>query len=308
MKIEILLASYNGERYIEEQLRSILDQDYERFHILISDDGSTDKTVEIIENFKERYPERIFISEKKKNACGAGENFFDLLECSGADYLMFADQDDFWEKDKIKKTARRMRAMESKYGREMPILIHSDLKLANQKLQLMHPSMHKNMHMRPHCKDIRHLLVENNITGSTVMINAAMRKIFLRPKNYVLHDWWLGLLAAFLGKISYIDESLVIYRQHESNVMGAKNAYTLKAFWKRLFREEKVRENYRKIFAQAGELLQLHGGELPSDKKEILQTFIKLEKMSRKDKIKSIIKNRFFKSGILMTFGEMLNI
>lgn len=308
MKIEILLAAYNGERFIAEQILSILDQEGEDFGILVADDGSEDNTRERIEGLIGQYPGRIRLLERKKKASGAAENFFDLLEHAEAEYLMFADQDDVWKKDKLEKTWKRMRQMERKYGKSEPILIHSDLMLADGDLKITRESMHSFMRMKAHCKDLRHLLVENNITGNTVMINKAMQRAFIRPRHFVMHDWWLGLMAASFGKISYIDEALVIYRQHGKNLLGAKNAYSWEEIKKRLSGKKEVRENYRKIFAQARELISLHRERMKEEEIGKIEAFLQMEGLSRRGKIKSILKHKFFKSSVLMTIGEMLNI
>lgn len=308
MNTEILLAAYNGERFISEQIRSILEQEAEEARIVIADDGSADHTAAILEEFERKYPERIRILDRKKKGSGAAQNFFDLLEHAQAEYLLFADQDDVWRRDKLRKTSERMRRMEGKYGKSMPILIHSDLMLADADLRITGESMHRFLRMKPHCRDLRHLLVENNVTGNTIMINRAMQEAFIRPRHPAMHDWWFGLLAASFGRTSYIAEPLVIYRQHGANLLGARDAYALGEIGRRISRAGEVRENYRRLFSQARELLALHRERMPEEKIGQIEAFLELEGLSRAGKIRGILRHGFFKSTVWMTIGEMLNI
>ena len=101
--IDILMATYNGEKYIEEQIISILKQSVCDWNLIIQDDCSNDKTVDIIKKYAERYPDKIKYYLRKHQSGSAYKNFFSMIKYSNAEYVMFADQDDVWKEDKIEK-------------------------------------------------------------------------------------------------------------------------------------------------------------------------------------------------------------
>jgi glycosyltransferase involved in cell wall biosynthesis len=222
--IEILLATYNGEKYLSQQINSILSQTYQQWKLLIHDDGSTDKTVEIIKNFEYKYPNKIVYVNDKLETGSARDNFAYLLSLSKAKYIMFCDQDDVWEDDKIEVTIFEMLKNE-RANRNKPILIHSDLCIVDENLQYIHPSMWDYQRTNPKwSQNLNISLVQNSITGCTIMINDIAKNISLPiPKYAIMHDWWI--LASVLknnGVVSYIEQPLIKYRQHSSNEVGAK--------------------------------------------------------------------------------------
>ncbi|MCQ9628121.1 glycosyltransferase family 2 protein [Cetobacterium somerae] len=222
-KIDILLSTYNGENFLEEQLNSIVKQTYENWKIIIRDDGSTDKTVEIIKKYMKRYPKKIKVIENNGNL-GAAKSFMSLINYSNSDYFMFCDQDDYWLEDKIEITLKKMLELEKK-NKNKPILIHTDLKVVNQNLDEISSSLWSYQGVNPKIKNYRKLIVENNITGCTVMLNKNIKKYL---KNYdikkyiIMHDWFLGVLVAKLGVIDFVEKATILYRQHGKNDTGAK--------------------------------------------------------------------------------------
>ena len=118
--VQILLATYNGEKYLKHQLESILKQDYEQWGLLIADDCSSDNTLSIIEEFVAK-DKRISTLPMLNNNIGSSETFFRLLRCADADYVMFCDQDDVWMPCKIRSSMSKMREMEVRYGSSAPI-------------------------------------------------------------------------------------------------------------------------------------------------------------------------------------------
>ena len=110
--IAILLSTYNGEKYIKEQIESLLDQTIKNWFLVIRDDGSHDKTVEILKEYSTSYPNKIFIDGSVRENLGAGKSFMHLLKITHADYYMFCDQDDVWMPDKIERTLAKVKAME----------------------------------------------------------------------------------------------------------------------------------------------------------------------------------------------------
>ena len=133
-KIDILLATYNGEKFVKEQIESILNQTYENFNLIISDDASTDNTLNILEEY-EKKDTRIKVFKKEKNK-GLIDNFEFLLKNVTSDYFMFSDQDDIWKKDKIEKSINKLK--EESLG-----LVYTDLEIVDEKLNVIYPSYWK---------------------------------------------------------------------------------------------------------------------------------------------------------------------
>ncbi|GLB31361.1 glycosyl transferase [Lacrimispora amygdalina] len=305
--ITVLLAAWNGEKYLKEQMESLLGQTNQEFTILISDDGSTDRTPEIISEYENRFPDRIKSLKNIKPSGSARDNFFRLLKAASDEYLMFCDQDDIWLPDKVEVTFTEMKKMEKEWGRDMPLLVHTDLSVADQAGAVLYPSMARYQKIGVYDNRTSHYLVENNITGNTMMINRSLKNLMVDiPKTCVMHDWWLGLIASCFGKISYIDRPLVLYRQHGSNQVGAKSG--MKQLSERRNSREKVRDNYGSLFEQAKAFLSIYGQYMTPDQRELFEEFLKLCKRSRAGKIKTILKYKLFKSTRVRTLGQMLSI
>ena len=313
--VTILLATFNGERYLAQQLESILEQDEQNITIEICDDGSVDGTVEIIKKFQELYPEKVKWMEKEKPSKSAKENFFYMLskaKDSDLPYVMLADQDDLWLPNKVSTMFGRMKKMEERYGSEMPILVHANLALTDENLNITHSNMAEFMGQLPHQKSLRYRLVENTVTGNSMMINGALLRAYQEPMDCVMHDWWLALVAAAIGRVSYIEEPLTLYRQHATNAMGAKKPLS----WDLLstYLDQRPFSQFETIVVNDGVELedeykeQVEETAPAEEKKEIVEEFVRLEGLGRIEKIQSILHHRFFKSKPILTIGQMLNI
>jgi glycosyltransferase involved in cell wall biosynthesis len=207
--IGILIATYNGDLFLTEQLNSILNQTNCDWNIFINDDGSTDDTMAIINDFTLKYPNKIHLLNIKPKRLGSSANFFSLLNLVQSDYYMFCDQDDFWLPTKIERSLRKMKEMEAA-NCSQPIIIH--------------PSFHRFTRVDPEkFNSYNYLGVMNCVTGCTMLFNKHVKLLSIKYKgNKVWHDWWLGVLTAKEGKLAYINEATLLYRQHSKNVLGAR--------------------------------------------------------------------------------------
>mgnify|MGYP005849079615 CR=1 FL=1 len=230
MLIDILLATYNGEKYIGEQLDSLFNQTNQYWTLIVHDDGSTDKTVEIIKSYQIRYPSRIVLLEDGIKTGGAKNNFAHLMQFSTSEYIMFCDQDDVWLEDKIELTSERMQEVECKSG-NIPVLIHTDLTVVNNSLGILNKSFFKFQKIDPEIsKSFSLSKVQNSVTGCTLMLNKIAKELVMPiPKNAVMHDWWilLSILRAN-GVVEFINKPTVLYRQHLDNQVGARGFSILK--------------------------------------------------------------------------------
>src|SRR5690554_3666064 len=118
--VTIVMATYNGEKYLEEQIDSILSSTYKDFKLYIVDDGSRDSTMEILNRYQKQYPDKIHVKRNETNM-GVTLNFLNAISRTRSEYIMLYDQDDVWKKDKIAKTLKRVRQMEVQFGKDLPI-------------------------------------------------------------------------------------------------------------------------------------------------------------------------------------------
>lgn len=303
-KVIILLSTFNGSLYLSTFLSSLLSQFYPNWQLLIRDDGSTDNTQEIIKNFASKHPEKVKVVEDNLGNLGPCKSFLYLLTQAEGDYFMFADQDDVWLPQKIEKTLNKMLELEKAYGKNTPILVHTDLKVVDKNLNPIAESFWKYQGLNPDYKTLNYLLVQNNITGCTVMVNRALKDLIKTiPERAIIHDWWLGLVASAFGVIDYIPEPLILYRQHESQNTGARK-YSLDYFYKRFIKNpSEAFKVILKTYEQAKEFERIYGNLLPADKRDTLKAYISLFESSRFSRIKKVIKYQFLKQGFLRNFG-----
>ena len=219
--IAILMATYNGERYIKEQLDSLTRQTYPHWHLYIHDDGSTDHTPEIIRTFAQEHPHiNILEYESQK---GAKDNFLSLMKKVEADYYMFADQDDVWHEEKIEISLDRMKELESQHPKK-PIIVYTDLYVADASLQIVEESFWKMSNIHPSLLTrFQDLAATTPITGSTMLFNQEAKAATVFPATHAtMHDAWItACVLRCGGLIEAIPKPLVFYRQHEANVVGA---------------------------------------------------------------------------------------
>ena len=203
-KVDILLATYNGEKYIKEQVESILNQTYENIQIIISDDCSTDKTRQVLKEYE--------------------KNFEFLLKQVESNLYMLSDQDDVWKKEKVEKSVEKIE-------NEKLDLVFGDLEVVDENLNTLYKSYNRYMHLihkiKKYQKDYRLQYLYNCMTGCTIISRKNwIDKVLPFPTNskYMIHDYWLGLVIALNGKVGYIEEPYILYRQHGKNQVGSKKA------------------------------------------------------------------------------------
>ena len=166
-KMAVLLATYNAEKYIDAQIESLLKQTYQEYVICIHDDGSIDKTVEIIKNYQKQYPDKIILLEGEPTG-GAKDNFFYLMKEVEAPYYMFSDQDDVWLPNKMKVTHDRLQKLVREYSDKNPLLVSTDLKVVNEELDILSESMrdYSKIQMGKQIS-LNKLLIQNYAVGCT---------------------------------------------------------------------------------------------------------------------------------------------
>ncbi len=217
MNISVAIATYNGEKYIRKQIDSILNQTLQPSEIIICDDGSTDSTCDIIENYKKT--ENISFYTNKTNL-GYVKNFEKALSLCSYNLIALADQDDIWREDKLEILSKEIGSN---------ILIFSDMKLIDDNDKIIAESFENYQKIwYPESADIRlaSIFWENYLTGCSCMIKKELYNECFPFPNEFPHDYWLAIRAASLNKIKHIDEKLTYYRKHSSNTIGALKKQT----------------------------------------------------------------------------------
>lgn len=325
--ITVLLCTYNGAAYVRAQLQSILDQTVQDLHVVVSDDGSTDETLEIVEAMAAAHPGRITILRQDPPTGSAQRHFLKLLVEQAydvADYIMLSDQDDVWLPDKVEKTLARMQADEAACRAageaHASILVHCDSRIVDRALREIAPSFVAYQKMTPSRCQLQQLLVQNNVVGGAIMMNRALaERITEIPAHCVMHDQWIALVASAFGHIDFVPESLYLYRQHGDNVLGAGKGSRIMEILGRFGigrKDGKTKAEmdahsqsvYREMFLQAECFRSCFDAELSARQKQLLDEFTAIPKRNRLGKICTILRYGFTYNLFHRTVGECLFI
>lgn len=305
MTVDVILATYNGEAYLGEFLQSLGRQTYTEWNLLARDDGSTDATVALLDAFADRYPGKVRVFRRPDDAPrGVVLNFSAAAGESDAPYLCFADQDDVWLPEKISTLVTAMQECEARYGNALPILVHSDLRVVDEALAPVADSFMAYQGLSPTGgARLARLLVRNVVTGCAMMINRSLRhKAMPLPNEAVMHDWWYALVAASMGKLTYVPEPLVAYRQHGANTLGAQRL-GLSLIVARLRFFERSRQRLRAKVLQAGCLLKRYRDSMTEEDLHLLEGFSKLYERHPLARRWDVVRFGFWDSGLIRNLG-----
>lgn len=325
--VTVLLCTYNGAAYVRAQLQSILDQTVQDLHVVVSDDGSTDETLSIVEAMAAAHPGRITILRQDPPTGSAQRHFLKLLverAYDMADYIMLSDQDDVWLPEKVEKTLARMQADEAACRAageaHASILVHCDSRIVDRALREIAPSFAAYQKMTPSRCQLQQLLVQNNVVGGALMMNRALaERITEIPAHCVMHDQWIALVASAFGHIDFVPESLYLYRQHGDNVLGAGKGSRIMEILGRFGigrKDGKTKAEmdahsqgvYREMFLQAECFRSCFDAGLSAQQKHLLDEFTAIPKRNRLGKICTILRYGFTYNLFHRTVGECLFI
>lgn len=267
MKVNILMSTYNGQRFLAEQIRSIQEQSYTDWTLFIRDDGSSDNTKEMLKDFECQDSRIHLIDSDKSDNLGVIKSFHKLVNHDRADYYFFSDQDDVWLPNKLELSLKEAQ----NYPAVHPLMVYMDLKVVNQDLEIMTESMVKSQSHHANTELVQEL-TENTVTGGVAMINHHLAEMWQVTEDILMHDWYLALLASAFGNLVFIDQPGELYRQHSDNVLGAR---TLSKRFKKWIRPHILFTVYWDLIKnsqkQARHLLQM---PLSQSNRELIEAFV----------------------------------
>lgn len=225
-KVIIVLATFNGASFLAEQLDSLIAQTKTQWNLLLRDDGSTDDTLQIIRTYAQNDKRFQLLSDEHGPTGSAFGNFAILMDTaltSGAEYIFFCDQDDVWVPEKLTLMLARLQELEG--DGKTACLVHHDLTVVGANLETIANSFIEYMRIHPgNESDPQRLISRNEVTGCAMACNRALLEVSLPVSDQaVMHDWWLALCAGFFGRLAFMPQRLVKYRQHQKNAIGAKS-------------------------------------------------------------------------------------
>jgi len=262
--ISVLMSTYNGERYVAEQIDSILNQRDVNLRLYIRDDGSIDNTPAIIEEYAKSNPN---ITISLESNVGVVSSFFALMKRvqPESDYVAFADQDDYWFENKLCEAIRRLSAVPI----VQPGMYYSRIQFTDDKLTPFGNSI------IPTVRGFQNALVQNQATGCTIVLNKRAHELIRSnlPTWALMHDWWCYLVVSAFGQVLYDEHARILYRKHGNNVTPATPHFSIEliARIQRYLGKGKIVE---KVTDQVVEFKRIFNDAISPEKRSIMDDFL----------------------------------
>jgi hypothetical protein len=306
-RVEILMATRNGERYVAEQIASILGQTDDDWTLTVRDDCSTDGTFRIVTDAAREHPDRVTVLRRATPSGSAARSFLEMLAGSTAEYVMLCDQDDVWEAEKVAVTRSAMQRLEEGVDGQVPLLVHTDLTVTDESLRVLEGSMIQAQQLDGTESRLSRLVVQNMVTGCTVMVNRPLLDLVREPfDGVVMHDWWLALIASALGGIGFVDTPTVRYRQHQGNTVGARASRGLAYKVDRMLDAEGVRRSLNDAYQQARAFLDHYADRLTASQVAALEAFVGLPELAKVGRIRALRRHGLWKNTAARRLGQVL--
>lgn len=297
--VTILLATYRGERFLPALTASLLAQTHMDFCVLWQDDGGDTPPLPA--------DGRFVPGAHQGRGFGAARNFFDLLTQATGDVAL-CDQDDVWHRDKLERGLNALHQAEAAYGAETPLLVHSDCRLIDADGCVLQESFFSHQGWDANATALNRLIVQNNVTGCTVLMNEALRRLVCArlPDAPVLHDWWIALLAAAYGRVICLPEPLVDYRQHGDNVIGASRTGLFFRAASALKAPAKARARIRLTYDMARLMLSVCEGNLPTEARSCLTAYLATRDMPKMCRVLAVRKGGYAMQSLITQLGQII--
>ncbi|MBR1809065.1 MAG: glycosyltransferase family 2 protein [Paludibacteraceae bacterium] len=282
--VDILMATYNGEAFVGEQIESIMKQTYADWRLLVHDDGSTDATKAIVKKFSDE-DKRIRLIEDGIEGLGVAKNFIHMLNYADAEYIMFCDQDDIWLPCKVEKMTDEI----GKKNNNIPQVVYSNAYLwsptkgiISDKNTLTYPNTLRQM-----------LFLNTGIQGAASIFNKCAKELLMRPlQYYAMHDHTLLLCMITMGGVSYMNEPLMYYRQHDRNVTGNAPG-SMKKKTMQMWQNRHVPIVSREHLEGLRAFYDVWRDHLTADDREVIEVFMSLPEKNFAMRVYYICKYRF---------------
>ena len=238
-QLEVVLATCDGERFLEAQLQSLWEQQDRPQRLLVFDDGSSDATPALLQRWQQQHPGWIQCLPPLPQRLGPSGAFQRLLQATSAPYVALCDQDDRWHPERLSTGLQLLQAAEraNALGSEQPLLLHSDAELINAHGDAIGERLWQRHHVSGHPPALWQLALRNQVTGCTILCNRALLQQALPlPTAALMHDWWLALIARRHSGLLSCPEPLLQHRRHHTNASGPQSLLqktrSLKARWR----------------------------------------------------------------------------
>lgn len=280
-RIDILMATFNGALFVDEQLNSIATQTHKNWRLIVRDDGSTDDTPVMLRAFEKGHPGQVILLDDGLGNLGPSHNFGTLLTVSDAPYVALSDQDDIWLHDKLEKSLERLLEMRAQYPRR-PLMVFSDRRILN----IADPA--SELHWAPLeglslevGQSFKQTLFMNAVPGCTILMNRALVDLVGRiPQQAKTHDHWITLVATQFGHVGLMKEPLVRWRKHETNVTGIRKEHANNYFaraWKLFSQLDIHKHRYFQLYEQISCFRLLYSDKLSAEQLKHIDHILMLQ-------------------------------
>jgi glycosyltransferase involved in cell wall biosynthesis len=276
MKISVVMTTYNGARYLEEQIESLLNQTLFPDEIIVCDDCSSDGTLKILDKYQIAGKLSYYINDHQ---LGLINNFKKVVSLAQeSNYVALCDQDDIWLPDKLEKCAALFENMD----RNVPNMVHSDLILVNENNHLLNKSFRNEFGQDKYMHNLESLLFGNFVTGCTIVMNPHLRTFFSEiPSDVQFHDSWIALVGFSFGKVREVPEALIRYRKHDTNLSiapGTKPRNRYRSTLLQIFAYLRGDDDFLLDRINSVQLFyNTYGNQLTEDKKKVFKQFLSLK-------------------------------
>ena len=259
-KVAVVMSTYNGEKYVREQLDSILNQTYKNIEIIVRDDGSKDNTVHIIKEYQEKYSNIKLVIGKN---LGFIKSFFELLKITESDYYAYADQDDIWIENKIELAVNLLDELDN----SKPNMAFGNSDYYDENMNLIGEG-EKNRKF-----SFNRALFECIGQGMTMTINKKTRDYIVNnpPNNCFFHDWWTYLICMGLGNVAYSNVTTVKYRRFKKNATSEGQGYIRLLMWR--IKNLLLNNGIKDVKRQMINYKEIYYDDLKEEDKKVLELF-----------------------------------
>lgn len=307
--IDIVLAAFNGERFITEQIESIIAQSCQDWRLTIRDDASADRTPDICRAYAKRLPQQIACVDDALGNLGCIGNFGRLLEGATAPYLMFCDQDDVWLPHKVAMQFERIRELEGKFGSDCPIASYTNARLVAEDLSPVAGSLLDYINRRhPAQNELPRLCMAGPCYGCTLIFNRALLNFFRGfPEGALSHDWWIGMIASAFGVLDFLDETPLLHRRHASNLSVTKKS-SLNRYIRGFQSVSRQRFYLFRVFRQSAAFYNEYRPRMSFKQQAFFQAACRIPESNWLSRRWLVLRHGFLKTGFVKNCGLFLSL